>query len=351
MTKKSAMKIYSNLLIISLLSVVFLAISCGNDQPDAPTETPAQTTLPPGNPDIEALTQKIAQNPDDPALYAARAAFWWDHEGYDEAIADLEKAISLDSTNVEYYHSLADFYMDYYKSRKALQTMEKAAHLFPKRIPTWLKLAEFQLILKQYENALFSLEHIRTIDPLNPEMFFMFGQVFKEMGKIDQALNAYQSAVEQDPELIDAWINLGQLFAQKENKIALKYFDNALRVDSNNIAAIKAKAYYLANSLNDLEGAVRLYKKINVVAPQYEEGYYDLGLLYLDMDSIDLAWRSFDLAIKNAPTFTNAYYFRAVASEKKGDLRSAINDYEQVLKFDDEFEPAKEALKRLKANQ
>jgi tetratricopeptide (TPR) repeat protein len=334
-------------------SFLFLTLlwSCGNDPKPAETANPTTQVQGSGNADIDGLTQKIAATPNDPGLYAARAAFWWDNEGYDEAIADLEKALTLDSANIEYYHVLADFYLDYYKSRKALMTLEKAARMYPNRIPTWLKLAEFQLILKQHENALFSLEHIRTIDPLNAEMFFMFGTVFKDMGKIDQAMNAFQSAVEQEPDLIDAWINLGQLFAEKENKIAIKYFDNALRVDSNNIEAIKAKAYYLANTEDDLNEAIRLYKKINVIAPQYVEGYYDLGLLYLDQESYDLAWQSFDLAVKNEPTFVNAYYYRAIASEGKGDVGAAISDYKQILNMEPNFEAAQEALAALEKKE
>ncbi|MCR9289473.1 tetratricopeptide repeat protein [Saprospiraceae bacterium] len=340
------MKILTQIFYGSLI-VMTLFWSCDSDPETVDTEIPTEEISRSGNVDIDGLTQKIAATPDDPALYAARAAFWWQNEGFDEAITDLEQALSLDSTNVEYYHVLSDFYLEYYKSRKALLTIEKAANMYPRGIPTWLKLAEFQLILKQHENALFSLEHIRTIDPQNAEMFFMFGTVFKDMDKIDQALNAFQSAVEQEPDLIDAWINLGQLFAQKENKIALKYFDNALRVDSNNIEAIKAKAYYLANDLDDLTEAVRLYKRINVIAPQYEEGYYDIGLLYMDMDSLELAWKSFDLAIKNEPTFLNAYYFRGIASEKRGNVAAAISDFKQILNLDPDFDAAKDALAKL----
>ncbi len=338
------MKINNYLTATFLFYVVLLLIACENN---GQSETP-QTDIPSvGIPAIDKLSQKIAKTPNDAALYAARAAMWWENEGKDEAIADLEKAITLDTMNAEYYHVLSDFYLNYSKSRLALQTMERAASMHPNRIPTWLNLAELQLILKLHENALFSLEHIRTIDPQNAEMFFMFGTVFNDMGKKDQALNAYQTAIEQDPDLIDAWINLGKLFAEKENPIALQYFDNALQVDSNNIDAIKSKGYYLANSLDDLDGAIELYRKVNILMPQYEDGYYDLGLLYLDADSLDRAYQSFDLAIKNAPTFVLAYYYRGIAAEKKGDVDLAKNDYQQALNLAPDFEEAQQALESL----
>ena len=301
-----------------------------------------------GLPSVQKLTQAIEQDPNNAQLYAERGALFYELENYDEGIADLSKAIGLDSSQAQYYHLLADIYLDYYRSKQALNTLQLAANKFPKRIPTLLKLAEFQWILKQYNDALFTLERIRVIDPLNSEMFFMFGNVFKDMGRKDEAINAYQSCVENDPENIDAWIELGRLIAEKKLPAAERYFDNALRVDSNNVAALHAKAYYLSNQKNDLNAALKLYKKINTIDPQYVDGYYNAGLLYLDMDSIAQAYKSFDIAVKMAPTFAEGYYHRGVAAELMGNTSQAVKDYENVLRFDPEFQGAKAGLERLK---
>ena len=326
-------------------ALLLATLSC---KPNPAGKSGAEHPASQGSPAIEALTEKIKQAPNDASLYAARGAMWYENQNFDEGIADLEQAIKLDSSKAEYFHGLADMYMDYYKSRLAVNVMERAAAKFPKRIPTLLKLAEFQLIVKMHNEALFSLERIRAIDPLNAEMFFSFGNVFKDMGKTDQALNAYQSAVENDPDLIDAWINLANLLMDKNSPLVGKYLDNALRVDSNNIEALHAKAYFLSNKKNDLKGAVQLYKKINTINPQYDDGYYNAGLLYLDMDSLDQAYQSFDLAIKFNPTFAEAFYHRGVAAEMKGNLQQALSDYQNVLNLDPNFEAAKASVKRLK---
>jgi tetratricopeptide (TPR) repeat protein len=334
-------------LTLSFCLVVF-ALSCGEDAGQQQQASSSSDVTASSTPAIDEMTQKIAAAPNDAGLYAQRGALLYENENADEGIADLNKALKLDSTQAEYYHTLASMYMDYYKSGAGLAVMQRAAAAFPRRIPTLLKLAEFQWILKQHTEALFALERIRTIDPLNAEMFFMFGNVFKDMGKNDQAINAYQSAVENDPELVDAWVKLAQLLDGKGSTAAEKYFDNALRVDSNNLDALHAKAYYLSNTKNDLHGAIALYKKINTLAPQYEDGYYNAGLLYLDMDSPGQAYKSFDLAVNIAPTFAAAYYHRGVAAEMLGNLEQAKSDYENVLSLDPEFQSAKAGLERLK---
>ncbi len=336
-----------NFLSLAITLLVVLALACGDNEKSTDNADTAIPSLTIGNPAIDKLSRQIAETPNSAALYAARAEAWYEYENYDEGIADLEKAIQLDSTKAQYYHVLADIYLDYYKSRLALNTMKRAAETFPNRIPTLLKLSEFQLILERHNDALFTLERIRAIDPLNAEMLFMFGRVFKDMGKPDEALGAFQGAVENDPGLIDAWVHLAQLLSDKNSPLVDKYFDNALRIDSNHIEALHAKAYYLSNKKNDLDGAIQVYKKINTIDPQYVEGYYNTGLIYLDMDSLKQAYKSFDIAVKYAPQYPDAYFHRGFAAEKMGNLQQALADYKTVLNLDPGFASAKAGVERL----
>ena len=332
------------ILLLAALSLLFFS-ACGNNSKPADADEPVVTG---GTPQIQDVSKKILKDSTNASLYATRGALWYENENFDEGIADLEKAIQIDSTKPEYFHILADMYMDYYKSRQGLGVMERAGRLFPERTPTQLKLAEYQLIVKQHTPALVTLQRIQQREPLNPEMFFMFGNVFSDMGKTDQAITAYQSAVENNPKLVDAWIKLADLIAAKGSAVAEKYYDNAIKADSTSVDALHAKAYYLSNKKNDLKGAIALYKKINTINPQYAEGYYNVGLIYLDMDSVQQAYKSFDLAIQFSPEFAEGYYHRGLAAEKKGDKAQALSDYQTVLRFDPDFVSAKEGVQRLK---
>lgn len=327
-------------LVTTLIAVLFAACRSEN----AESVNQAGMT---GIPDINALSEKIRENPDDPALYAARAQLFYENEGYDEALADLQKALSFDSSRAEYLHLMADVYLDYYKSAEALVTMEKAARLNPQNIPTLLKLSEFQLILKKHTEAMNTLEGIRAIDPLNPEMFYMAGAIFQDMGRIDEAINNYQSAVENDADLIDGWIALGKLWGQKNNPNAIFFFDNALRVDSTSITALHELAYYLSNVRNDLPASIAIYKRLIRMHPQYADAYYNSGLLYLDMDSVAQARRQFDLTVQIDPTFIQAYFYRGVTYEMEGDIEKARVDYETALRMNPEYDKPKEGLERL----
>ncbi len=326
--------------LVALLGWLIFLSAC-TDEVQKPQSVPAP------DPTIESLNAQIEKTPNNPALYAQRGQLYYQLGGMDEAIADFKHALQLDSNQVEYWHQLADAYLDYYQSYNALKTMEWAAAKFPQRIPTLLKLAEFQLILKKYEAALRTLERIRKIDPLHTEMFYMFGLVFKEMGKTEQAINAFQSAVEQDADHLDAWLELGQLFAQQKNPIAMRYFDNALRIDAANVMVLHAKAYALANYFDEVEQALEIYRKISRIDPQYPDAYYNAGLLLLDLHKPDEALKQFDLAVQVHPAFKEAWYYRGVAHELLGQLAAAKTDYENALNFDPDWETARQALARI----
>lgn len=337
------MRTYSPAFLLAV--VLFFAFSCKRDKSSS---SPGDDSIYP-DPSIAQLTQLIEATPGDPALYYQRAQMYYDLDGFDEAIQDAEKALSLDSLNADYLHLLADVYLDYYQSFKALKTMEKAASIHPLRIPTLLKLSEFQFILKQYDQSLATLERIRTIDPQNAEMFYMAGLVFEDMGDDDKAIASFQSAADVDPELIEAWISLGKLWGKRENgrKLAFQFFDNALRVDSNSVVALHEKAYFLSNTLGDTEGALAIYKRIVSFSPQYADAYYNAGLLYLEMDSLERALEEFNLNIQIDPAYYPAYYYRGVCFETMGNKASALKDYEQALKLSPGLEAAQEGLARL----
>jgi len=340
------MRTITSILLLLLSGTFLITAACGDASENEPTTEAATNVQETGNPSIDGLTQKISDTPDDPDLYAERAMAFYENNAFDSAIDDLEMALSYDSTNVDYLHLLADVYMDYYKSRLALETMERAAELHPENIPTLLKLSEFQLILTQYEESLQTLDRIAKIDPQNAEAFFMLGMTLKEIGDTARAINSFQESVEIDPDLVDAWLNLGQLFASRDNPIAEKYFDNAIRIDSS-IMALHAKAYYLANSKDDLDGALELYRTISRKDPQYEEAHFNSGLLYLDMDEPEKAKAQFDLTVQVDPTHVRAYYYRGLTAELQGNPAAAKNDYEQALRLAEDFEAAQEALERV----
>ncbi len=321
-----------------------IVFSCKNDAKPEPPKF-GKT----GNPQIDALTEQIFKDPKNPNLYFKRAQLFYKEGaqgGYDVAIEDMKYALSLDSANINFHHFLADVYMDYAQSRLAISTMERAAAIAPSDIPTLLKLSETYLITKQYNTALVTLDKVLKQDSQNSDAYFLLGMVFKEQNDETRAINAFQKSVDLNSDNKDAFIELGKLFTNKGNPLALKYFDNALLIDSLDFNAMMAKAFYFQTK-NQINDAIAVYKKILAHDPRYEFALFNLGLMYLDKDSLDQANAHFNIVIKEAPTFYKAYYYRGFIAEKRGDKAEALKNYRQSLEFNSNYDKALEGVKRL----
>ena len=326
---------------IPLLIVSLFFISCGGETKKANTQTSGDSL-------VDQLTLQLEKTPDDIDLLYQRASAYYDKDEFEASIQDLEKAMSIDSLKPEIYHLLADNYLDYYRSREALDMMQKVVRLFPERIPSLLKLSEMQMILNQNENSVFTVNEILRLSPQNNEAYFMLGMNFRAMGDIDRSINSFQTAVENDPDMIDAWIILGELHEKKGSKDAIKFYDNAIRIAPDKPEVLHSKAFYLQNH-GDIPGALEIYRQINIKSPTYSDAYLNAGIIYMDQDSLELAFEQMNLLAGVQPQNPFAYYYRGLIHNAYGNYEAAAIDLQNSLNISPDFKVAEELLTEVKA--
>ena len=319
--------------------VLLLILCCQHPQTDS---SKIHSDLP----QITLLSDQIKINPDASELWFARGRAFYALGSYEAAITDLNKALELDSSRPDTWHLLADVYLDYYQSRPALQTMEKASKLFPENRGTLLKLAEFELILKRYSEAFQTLNKIEAIRPNDPEALFMKGMVAKESGDTAAAITYFQHATAQDPYIIDAWINLGQLMTTVDTSEAVRYFNAAESIEPENPHVLHAKARYLTDIGRNTE-AMKTYRDLISHDPYYADAYFNMGLLFLQIDSLNKAKQHFELTVKTEPSYARAYYYLGLLSELSGLNKDALRQYEQSLRLDPDDEDSRRAILRV----
>jgi tetratricopeptide (TPR) repeat protein len=300
-----------------------------------------------GFPEIDLMSNDIVRDPTNADLYFQRAKLYYENGKYDNTILDLQKAMTIDSINPEFYHLLSDAYLDYYNSNDALSTMRKVLALYPERVASLLKMAELKYILEDYDGSILTVNEVIRIDPHNAEGFFMLGLNFRALKDIDRAINSFQTAVEMDSGLTDAWMILGEMYEAKKDAKALKYYESAILSNPKSMQALHSKAYYLQNH-GDINGAQEIYRNIIVEDKMYTDAYLNSGLLYLGSDSIQRAFEQFNNMAGIAPTNYMAYYMRGITHEKMGKKDLALKDYESAYNLNKEDSKVQEAIKSLK---
>ena len=170
--------------------------------------------------------------------------------------------------------------------------------------------------------------------------------VYKSLKDTAKAISNFLTSVQVAPDYREAVIQLGLLYSAKKDPIALKYLDNAFKIDSADVFPIFAKGVYYQNQ-NDFASAKEEYRKCIYRNTHYVDAYFNMGFILKAQDSIEKAYRQFDIATKIDYRNPAAFYNRGVCSELMDSVKKAVEDYRQAIALDSTYKSPKEALKRL----
>ncbi|MEO6190610.1 MAG: tetratricopeptide repeat protein, partial [Saprospiraceae bacterium] len=276
--------------VIDFIFIISLLISCKNQSIKIENQVNNVDSL-------DYYNHLIDQNPNLDSAYYRRGILLIKQSKLDSGIADLEEAVKINHSKKEYCFSLSDSYLLNLNSKKAQTVLDSFLYYVPDNIPALIKKARLLLILKQHLSALAILDHVGQMDPENSEAYYLAGHIFYEQGDTGRAVKSYQRAVDLNPDFTEGWIQIGDIMTELKNPLALKYYNNAIRLDSNNIETLHNKAFALHN-FNKLEEAIQQYKANISKRPDYELSYYNLGIIYQKKDSCLLALKYLDKAIE-----------------------------------------------------
>ncbi|MBX7183363.1 MAG: tetratricopeptide repeat protein [Bacteroidia bacterium] len=324
------------LISISLLSL----FSCGSKNT---TQQSAQAKLSP----IDSLSQLLAVDRDNTNLLYQRAKLYVEKGDYTAAKIDISKAILRDTTKADYYPLLADIYMGLRQPVGAKAALEKCVEVAPNHVEGLNKLAEFNLFLKNYQETIRLADRALRVDIHNPKSYFIKGFAFMESGDTNKAINSMQTAVEQNPDYYEAFLQLGILFSAKKSKLAVNYFSNASQLQPNNIEPYYNLGMFYQNA-GQIDKAIETYRLLLKLDNKDADTHYNLGYIdFMYKKAYDSAILNFTQALANDKKMAKAAYMRGLCYEalKRNDKAKA--EYAFALKIDSSFALAAKANLRL----
>ncbi len=299
------------------------------------------------NPELDQINKELLKNPDDDSLYRQRALIYMNHKQTDVAIYDCKRAIKIDSNNAKNHLLLADIYFAANKTKLSKDKLEEMIKKFPNNTEAYLKLAELYYLVKQYEKSIEYINKALKIDETLDKAYYIKGNVYKESGDTNKAISSLQTAIEQNPQMVDAFIDLGVIYAAKNNSMAIQYYNNALRITPTNSVALYDKAFFFQQT-NHADSAAYWYQRILKWYPHSPHVLYNLGAIEFAIRKNNTqAIEYFTRAIEQYPEYAEAYYARAVVKKEMKKIKDAIEDLKQCLKYKTNFEPAIAELNEL----
>jgi len=329
-----------------LLVFVCCIMNCGGPSVETSIEEDVPTVI--GLTSLQKMDREIEANPDKSELYEKRGDLYYELEGYDEAIADYKKVIAMDTARVEAHLKLAETYLEYDNSRLAILTLEAASYKYPENIDLVQKLGEYQIILRQNNDAFATLQRATKIDRFNPVSYYLMGINFEDIEDEEKAIRSFKLAVDKDSDFIPALMRLGLIYEAKEDPVALQYFDAAIAADPDYYSAYLAKGNVLG-SQGKFNEAIAVFKEItDKSGEQQPSAFYNIGLAYFQMDSLDQSKKHFEITKTLDPTFGLAHLYLGQVAELQKDFESAKQHFNQATSFDNTRKRAEQALEALK---
>lgn len=343
---KTVLKLNSLLLFVTVL----LFFSCGNNDVVSKKEIEKADSLSIklNSPELKAINAQLLQDPSNPDLYNKRSQLYIQYKQYEEAVGDAKRAIRLDSTTAAYYITLADVYFAQNQTRQTKEILERTVVKFPESTEALMKLSELYFIVKQYQNAIENINKALKINENLARAYYLKGSIYRESGDTGRAVSSLETAIEQDNLFIDAYYDLGIIYAARKNPLAFEYLNNVLKNNSNYVNAIYAKGKLLQD-LEKYDDALTEYNLLLTKDKNFIEAHYNIGAIYLDVKKdYNKAVEKFTEAIQLNEAWAAPYFARGYSYAKLGNKKNAAEDYRKCLVIDPNFVAAEQGLKELK---
>jgi tetratricopeptide (TPR) repeat protein len=296
---------------------------------------------------LDELNRQIAGNASDPDLYNKRAGIYLLDKDFDKAFKDINSAISLSPSNPVYYLTLSDIYLLQGQTKNCSESLLKALSLDPKNNEALLKLAKLNLIIKEYPATFVYVKKALNADPVNPKAYFIRAIALLEKGDTVRAAEDLQKAVDQDQQFFDAYLELGELYSIKKDKMAADYLRNALNIRPKSKEALYLLGMFYQEN-NQFDKALETYTILGKIDTTLKNVPYNTGYIYLVyMNDFRQAALYFSRAIQKDPGYAEAYYNRGYAYELSGQYDKAYSDYKMTLKLKTNYQKAIDGLNRL----
>jgi tetratricopeptide (TPR) repeat protein len=299
------------------------------------------------SPELKAINTQLLADPGNAELYYKRAAVYMMLRQIPEAIEDAKRAVKLDSTKAEYFLALADGYFSQNKTKLAKEELEKVEMRFPENTEALLKLSELYFLVRQYQKAIDYANKALKIDDHLAQAYYLKGGIYKESGDTAKAISSLETAIEQDNQHVNAFEDLGLIYAARKNPLAFDYYRNAEKLDPSREELKYAKAKLLQD-LGKADEALVEYENILANNRSCADCLYNMGAIYFGIKKDNKkALEYFTKTIEIHPTSVEAYFARAYTYARMRDKASARADYQMCLKLEPNYPPAIEGLNAL----
>jgi putative PEP-CTERM system TPR-repeat lipoprotein len=268
---------------------------------------------------------------------------------YPEAIIEYRRAVQADPRLGEARLQLAYAYASTGDGVNALREYVRAADLLPDNREAQQRAGAFMLLAGQFADAQGLAQRMQQRDPNDVEAQILLANALAGLKNMEGAVQAFEKAVELDPNRATTYSELGAIrLSTGNNQAAEAAFRKAVELDPKSASAHLSLSNYLW-ATGDLAGAEQSMRTALALAPKDVTANRAMAMYYMVTNKAEAAEPHLKLVAEGVPGpqpkyFLSEYYLRFHRVE---DARAIL---QPLLKDDAAFVGASVRLARIEAS-
>jgi tetratricopeptide (TPR) repeat protein len=292
------------------------------------------------------LTDSLKKEPKNAELYFMRAVLLNRDSLPEPALADFQKAWSLDKQE-KYAYGVSSLLIDK-KSDSAIIFLQSALKEVPKSILLRLSLARAQDAKGETDAALATSNEILQLNPQQVDVLVLKSDLLEKKEQMAESIAVLEQAYAIAPQDLELNYNLAYKYAENKNSKVIRLCDSLAAKDS---LKIHAEPYYYKgiyySNINEKAEAINQFNESIKHDYQFKNAYIEKGRIYYDQKKYPDALKVFQLVMRLSPSFADSYYWIAKCQEATGEKAEAKLNYQRAYGLDKTFTDAKEAADKL----
>ena len=263
------------------------------------------------------------------------------------ASGDLEEALPFIKTTLEANFSVAQHWYNYIDALFKLDRFTEASELMAVARTKGCEGQAFDELEEMLSSSEVELKNriqgLQKLDLNGPTAYFInfgIGEAWQKLGKLDEAIEAYNKALSRKPDYPEAYFNMAiTLKEQGRLEEAIKAYNKALAIKPDYAEAHNNMGVILQEQ-GKLEEAIEAYNKVLIIQPDYAAAYNNMGVTLKDQGKREEAIAAYNNALAIKPDFAEAYNNMGIALADQGKLEEAIEAYNNALAIKPDFAEA-----------
>lgn len=268
---------------------------------------------------------------DNPRLLYLRGTAYVKKQEYQLGANDLENVLKIDATRLWAYYQLESAYAGLKRTNEIYSIMDRLINTLPYKSGAFLRRAVFLKQQNKLAEALNDVNVVLNKDADNIDAYLIRGMVYELQNRHDLADIDFTKAVVLGPDRSFTFIERAAFYVRRgQNENALRDLSSAISLDPihPNAYLMRGKVYLKDRRTAE---AISDFNKHLENDPQSAE-----GMLYVARFKTNLAEQIdyVERAIKIAPTFAEAYFFRGRLYAGRKKFSEAVKDYDKAIELD-----------------